>query len=407
MLPFAPEPSVLQPAKCFFSHGIMGHIDPAQPPAIESVPASSLSVSTPLPSTATSSASAAAPNTAKRLRKPWASIQGLDYVSQVDLVLPHECIDDVRAALAARLSTAGSQPPRYARVAMTLGQVLQGAFFTEYVKAGSVLMLSEGRRGQDNVFALKDGRLTLFLEREAYERAGLVGRTHGAKGGRGLRPRWIVELDLNDKAMWPGKGGFDRLLYACQHVFNTPVTWLFCSMFDAPTPDPLDAFSPSWVTTEPLVTEHANVALPPLGRPPSLLVGGGAGSDRLETEEAAIELYEWLSLVRLGSPRINAADSIDPYLSRYSVPMSGDNEDPSPSVGDVCTLRWRGFFSPTWACQTLLDVLVAVPSSAWLAMSVSGFATSRGLAGESPECTFFRPSDTPREYLLWEIHSHE
>ncbi|CAK7230955.1 hypothetical protein SBRCBS47491_007765 [Sporothrix bragantina] len=404
MLPFSPQPSVMQPAKCFFSHGIMGHIDPAQPPAIESVPSSSLSSTQP-------SSTPGAPNTAKRLKKPWSSIQALNFVSQVDLVLPRNFADEVQAKLAQRPPTASSQPQRYARVAMTLGQVLQGAFFTEYVKAGSILMLSEGRLGQDNVFSLKDGRLTLYLERETYERAGLVGKTHGAKGGRGLRPRWIVELDLNEKAMWPGKSGFDRLLYACQNVFNAPVTWLFCSMFDAPTPDPLDAFSPTWVTVQPAIAPHTKISLPPLGRPASLLVGGGAGSDRLETEEAVVELYEWLSLVRLSSPRVEAADSIDPYLSRYSVPSSDDSDTSSPSVGDLCTLRWRGFLSPTWACQTLLDALVALPSSssanAWLAMSVSGFATSKGLTGESAECTFFRPSDAPREYLLWEVHSQE
>lgn len=29
--------------------------------------------------------------------------------------------------------------------------------------------------------------------------------------------------------MFPGKKGFDRLVYACKNVLNTPVTWLFCN----------------------------------------------------------------------------------------------------------------------------------------------------------------------------------
>lgn len=222
MLPFSPEPSVFQTAKCFFSHGVMGHIDAAQPPAIEAIPPTQLPSE---PSTAS------VPNTAKRLKKPWSSIQSLNFVSQLELVVPQASADLIQRTLAERTSASSAQP-KYARVVMTLGQVLDGAFFTEYVKAGNILMLSKGRLGQDNVFSLKDGRLTLYLEREAYERAGLVGKTHGAKGGRGLRPRWIVELDLNHKAMWPGKSGFDRLVYACKNVFNTPCTWLFCSMFD-------------------------------------------------------------------------------------------------------------------------------------------------------------------------------
>lgn len=67
-------------------------------------------------------------------------------------------------------------------------------------------MLSEGRIGIDDVFCLRNGRpswlflhmslsymsgnLQMFLEKETYERAGLVGKPHGAKGDRGLKPRW-------------------------------------------------------------------------------------------------------------------------------------------------------------------------------------------------------------------------
>lgn len=43
----------------------------------------------------------------------------------------------------------------------------------------------------------------MFLDKETYERAGLVGKPHGTKGGRGLRPRWsmltsIIPLRLAD-----------------------------------------------------------------------------------------------------------------------------------------------------------------------------------------------------------------
>ena len=34
------------------------------------------------------------------------------------------------------------------------------------------------------------GVLTMFLDKEAYESAGLVGKPHGVKGKRGLKPRW-------------------------------------------------------------------------------------------------------------------------------------------------------------------------------------------------------------------------
>lgn len=43
------------------------------------------------------------------------------------------------------------------KVIMTLGQVLEGDFFTEYIKIGNVLMLSEGSMDFENVFSLKEG----------------------------------------------------------------------------------------------------------------------------------------------------------------------------------------------------------------------------------------------------------
>ena len=74
------------------------------------------------------------------------------------------------------------------------------------------------------------GKLTLYLEKETYERAGLVGKPHGAKGNRGLKPRWVVEFDLRSPSMFKGKKGFDRLVYACKNVLNDPVTWLFTNL---------------------------------------------------------------------------------------------------------------------------------------------------------------------------------
>lgn len=88
----------------------------------------------------------------------------------------------------------------------------------------------------------------MFLEKESYERAGLTGQPHGVKGKRGLKPRWsmlknlkksytayaasadkiiVVQYDLRAPASFPGKKGYDRLLYACKNVFNQPITWLF------------------------------------------------------------------------------------------------------------------------------------------------------------------------------------
>lgn len=70
----------------------------------------------------------------------------------------------------------------------------------------------------------------MFLDKETYERAGLVGKPYGAKGNRGSRPRWVVEYDLRSRSMFKGKKGFDRLIYACKNVLNEPRSWLLCDL---------------------------------------------------------------------------------------------------------------------------------------------------------------------------------
>lgn len=95
----------------------------------------------------------------------------------------------------------------------------------------------------------------MYLDKETYERAGLAGRPQGAKGNRGLKPRWsalpmssqkvfalfallksrsiVVSYDLRNPSMLHGKRGFDRLLFASKKVLNQSLTWLFCNVTES------------------------------------------------------------------------------------------------------------------------------------------------------------------------------
>jgi len=139
-------------------------------------------------------------------------------------VLPQELYEIVQRDLARAAA------PAYSRVTLPLGALLEGMFFTRYVKEGDVLMLSEGARGVDDVYSLRDGVLTLALGKETYERAGLVGKPDGARGGRGARARWLVEINLRLPSMLHGRKGFDRIVHACKTVLKEDVTWLFCNL---------------------------------------------------------------------------------------------------------------------------------------------------------------------------------
>ena len=164
-------------------------------------------------------------------------------------------------------------------------------------------------------------------------------------------------------------------------------------------PDPLAPHFPTKFTSSPGLVEDVSVQQPSLKPDPSLL-GENSCPD---SEDFATEMYEWLSLVRLQSPRVAQGDIIDPYLSRYQV--SGGQD--IPQAAKVCKISWEGFFPAVVARELLVDTIVALPSKTWFAMSVSTFASSKGLAGDGTECTIMRPPKAAGEYMLWEVKSHE
>lgn len=101
-------------------------------------------------------------------------------------------------------------------------------------------------------------------------------------------------------------------------------------------------------------------------------------NDMLRDGDFMNDMEEWLCLAAVGSPRLQDADRIDPYLCRYSVPMQAelDGDDAgggSPyDVGDVAVLRWHGFLSSK--CVTSLFIaLRRATRGRWAAMLVSGF----------------------------------
>lgn len=84
--------------------------------------------------------------------------------------------------------------------------------------------------------------------------------------------------------------------------------------------------------------------------PPSQLLAETSPSE--EVQEHCTALSEWLSMVAFESPRVIAGDTIDPFLSRYSVP-DVDNSTPS----DLVILKWHGFISYQWITQLFITLL--------------------------------------------------
>ncbi|KAI9673808.1 MAG: hypothetical protein M1829_003926 [Trizodia sp. TS-e1964] len=230
-------------AKCFVSYGPLPRfIDPKEPP---------------------------------RRKKPFSAILKNPFFHTVELCLPEE----VYLVVQDQLQIDKTQP-KYLRVIMPLGALLEREFLNGYIKEGNIMMLSEGRAGIDNVFSLKED----------------------------------IDIDLRLPAMVHGKKGFQRLVWAAENVLTLPIQWIICN-----NGGDMSSLSAALARHHPIET-HAD---PRVSISPSLLEPDFLRNDPLHDSfpeflaERVVELREWLALVSLGSPRVEESDSIDPFLSRY------------------------------------------------------------------------------------------
>lgn len=120
-----------------------------------------------------------------------------------------------------------------------------------------------------------------------------------------------------------------------------------------------------------------------------------------EFNDFSVDLYEWLSLISLESPRVNINDKIDPFLSRYSPP---EPDPASPKTEELVKITWEGFLSPSWAYTVFVQALLAATVDMWFSFAVLGFNES--LPSDSTDCTVLRlpgQPGQPSEYILWEV----
>ncbi|KIW67570.1 hypothetical protein PV04_06810 [Phialophora macrospora] len=307
-------------------------------------------------------------------RPPWQIIREIPYGDSVTVTLPHDLHRIIWDSVEADISR-----PKYAKVIMKLEEVLKGEFFTEYIKKGNVLMISEGEPGVNDNFSLREGVLRLELSKESYEQAGLQGVPMSSSGGRKhVKLRYLVEINLRLPSMLHGKQGFDRLMRAAQRTLNKSMNWLFLDLdrdLDQNPLGPLSAHHP----TEQTLTCSRQELLETMT--PSLLTGLSSYSSDLslgETQESIYEVLEYLDMVALASPRVRTTDQIDSFLSRYAVP------DPSESSNSVKAMTWNGLISSQWILELVCSIIKQSRvknlqnldfQQNWLAISVSSFKT--------------------------------
>ena len=112
----------------------------------------------------------------------------------------------------------------------------------------------------------------------------------------------------------------------------------------------------------------------------------------------AVDVYEWLSLICLESPRIDINDEIDPFLSRYVSPKP---DSISTETAELVKITWQGFMSPIWAHRIFVETLLAASAKIWFSYTVSGFHEK--MPNGTKDCTILMLPGTQTEYVLWEI----
>lgn len=159
--------------------------------------------------------------------------------------------------------------------------------------------------------------------------------------------------------MLHGKKGFERIVWAFKNVLNYSLAWLFhdfaseCEQrramaflksFDYKVADCSTAAKDAPIAKHHPVTKEISPQqkITKRVRVPNLRARHSSESDD-DFKDWAFEIYEWLGLVTLESPRVLLGDSIDPFLSRYQVP-----DDNSGEAINMVTLTWIGFVPAPW-----------------------------------------------------------
>ncbi|KUL91260.1 hypothetical protein ZTR_01740 [Talaromyces verruculosus] len=333
---------------------------------------------------------------------PFSIISHHALVYTTELILPRDVYTAIWSSIREKLET-----PRYIQVIMPLIALIEGEFFNDFVKPGSVLILSEGRPGVDDVFSLEQGILTLQMSREKYERTGLTGKPIRSGGRKHAKERFAIEIDLRQPSMLHGKKGFERIVWACRNVLNASVTWLLAC--DAASQKSLDKAAAALQKYQPrlLDCDFEEIAHPVVNVPPLSMDEVRSQSSPAALEDYCNDVSEWLGLISLQSPRIAVDDVIDPYLSRYAVPQS---ESRQPQSTALVSLRWQGVMTSRWISQLFTSYLLerrlhTDRLSAWGALSASTFRRVAVENGDGYTVLSLTEGAKPREsgFVAWEF----
>ena len=227
-------------------------------------------------------------------------------------------------------------------------------------------MISEGVIGIQNTYSLKDGTLTLDIDKATYERCGLVGTVAPSPGRKHVKSRFRIELDLRLPSMQHGKKGFERVKWAFKNVLNESMAWLFVDLeSEDMTSGTIEAMlllrASTYELAGPIAALHPQVKelKPSISRIPSIVPPFIHDEETIKDSLYEEQLLEWLGLVSLDSTRVSKSDTIDSYLCKYSPPEAFESNGLDGTAQEVVHLRWHGFGSAVFVRHVWLILRAA------------------------------------------------
>ncbi|KAK3203648.1 hypothetical protein GRF29_106g229777 [Pseudopithomyces chartarum] len=160
------------------------------------------------------------PQNVSTKKKPFSTFNAQPFSHTLDLILPEEIYSLIQTKLLSHGTTT------YAKVHMSLSDILDPDFFNPYIKQGNITMLSSPRPALPSL-SLHSGTLTLTLDLPTYQRCGLPGIPIEYGGAKHQKSVYRVAYDLRSPSMTHGKKGFKRLEWAAKNVLSENFTWLF------------------------------------------------------------------------------------------------------------------------------------------------------------------------------------
>ncbi|KAH8103482.1 ribonuclease P 40kDa subunit-domain-containing protein [Cristinia sonorae] len=236
--------------------------------------------------------------------------------------------------------------------------------FIEYARPilnSSVELLALGSAPDtDDVWSLDPrGVLTLSVGKETYERLGIVGSKLPWKSHQHIHNISVSLIAKNEhpshpyspkiKAAfeaWDQRHGLWDVLFSCDDSSSLP------------NPGDMELWE-----VKPRARELNQVRIPNMRDIPF-----PSGNPALDSEEWGDEigaLFEWVGMASLGSQRLPASDSVDPYLAVYDPPLPME-------VGDLVSVRWTGFLTP----GLVVDILNRTISAGFVAITGQSFTNT-------------------------------